>query len=60
MAVLVFDFDAPLPRQLYWDASFLVHAAYPAGRYHRECYKFLKRLSDAEDTLSYISSNYPG
>lgn len=56
MAALIFDFDAPLPRRLYWDASFLVHATYPAGRYHRECYKFLERLSDAQDTLSYIST----
>lgn len=56
MAALIFDFDAQLPRQLYWDASFLVHATYPAGRYHRECYEFLERLSDAEDTLSYVST----
>jgi predicted nucleic acid-binding protein len=56
MAALIFDFDAPLPRRLYWDASFLVHATYPAGRYHRECYEFLERLSDAKDTLSYIST----
>jgi len=56
MAALVFDFDAPLPRRLYWDASFLVHATYPAGRYHRECYDFLDRLSDARETLSYVST----
>jgi len=56
MAALVFDFDAPLPRRLYWDASFLVHATYPAGRYHRECYEFLERLSDAGNTLSYVST----
>jgi predicted nucleic acid-binding protein len=56
MAAAIFDFDAPLPRQLYWDASFLVHATYPAGRYHRECYGFLDRLSDAGNTLSYVST----
>jgi predicted nucleic acid-binding protein len=56
MAALTFDFDAPLPRRLYWDASFLVHATYPAGRYHRECYEFLDRLNDAGDTLSYVST----
>jgi predicted nucleic acid-binding protein len=56
MAALIFDFDAPLPRQLYWDASFLVHATYPAGRYHRECYELLGRLNDAGDTLSYVST----
>jgi len=41
---------------LYWDASFLVHAAYPAARYHAECYAFLELLSSANDTLSYVSS----
>jgi predicted nucleic acid-binding protein len=56
MSALVFDFDAPLPRLLYWDASFLVHATYPAGRYHRECYGFLERLSGTEDILSYVST----
>jgi len=56
MAALVVDFDAPLPGRLYWDASFLVHAIYPAGRHHRECYEFLDRLSDAEDTVSYVST----
>lgn len=56
MAALIFDFDAPLPRRLYWDASFLVHATYPAGRYHRECYNFLDRLSDVRETLSYVST----
>lgn len=56
MGALVFDFDAPLPRLLYWDASFLVHATYPAGRYHRACYAFLERLSGAQDTLSYVST----
>ncbi len=53
---MTFSFDAPLPRRLYWDASFLVHATYPAGRYHRECYGFLDRLSDAGDTVSYVST----
>ena len=56
MVAAIFDFDAPLPRQLYWDASFLVHATYPAGRYHRECFEFLDRLSDAGNTLSYVST----
>lgn len=56
MAALIFNFDAPLPRRLYWDASFLVHATYPAGRYHQECYEFLDRLSDAGGTLSYVST----
>jgi predicted nucleic acid-binding protein len=56
MGASVFDFDAPLPRLLYWDASFLVHATYPAGRYHRACYAFLERLSTAPDTLSVIST----
>jgi hypothetical protein len=56
MSALVVDFDAPLPGRLYWDASFLVHATYPAGRYHRECYELLDRLSDADDTASYIST----
>jgi hypothetical protein len=40
MSALISDFDAPLPGPLYWDASFLVHATYPAGRYYRECYAF--------------------
>ena len=56
MAALVFDFDDPLPRRLYWDASFLVHATYPGGRYHQDCYTFLERLDAAGDTLSYVSS----
>jgi predicted nucleic acid-binding protein len=56
MSALISDFDAPLPGPLYWDASFLVHATYPAGRYHRECYAFLERLGSAGDTLSYIST----
>jgi predicted nucleic acid-binding protein len=56
MGAQIFDFDDPLPGLLYWDASFLVHSAYPAGRYYRECYTFLERLSDAEDTLSCISA----
>ena len=56
MGASVFDFDAPLPRLLYWDASFLVHTAYPAGRYHRACYAFLERLSTAPDTLAVIST----
>jgi len=56
MSALISDFDAPLPGQLYWDASFLVHAVYPAGRYHRECYVFLERLSSTGDTLSYVST----
>lgn len=56
MAALIFDFDGPLPRRLYWDASFLVHATYPAGRFHQECYEFLARLSDMGDTLSYVST----
>ena len=56
MGASVFDFDAPLPRLLYWDASFLVHATYPAGRHHRACYAFLERLSTATDTLSCVST----
>lgn len=56
MSALISDLDAPLPRLLYWDASFLVHATYPAGRYHRECYAFLERLSTAGDSLSYVST----
>lgn len=40
---------------MYWDASFLVHATYPAGRYHRECYAFLERLNGAQETSSYVS-----
>jgi len=56
MGASVFDFDAPLPRLLYWDASFLVHATYPAGRYHRACYAFLERLNASPDTLSLIST----
>ena len=56
MGARVSDFDAPLPQLLYWDASFLVHATYPAGRYHRACYAFIERLSDATETLSYLST----
>ena len=56
MSALISDFDAPLPGPLYWDASFLVHATYPAGRYHRECYAFLERLGSVGDTLSYVST----
>ncbi|MBC7227987.1 MAG: type II toxin-antitoxin system VapC family toxin [Thermoflexales bacterium] len=54
MAALVLDFRSPLPDRLYWDASFLVHAVYPPGRYHRECYGFLERLSTSP-TVSYLS-----
>jgi hypothetical protein len=43
MGALICDFDAPLPGQLYWDASYPVHATYPAGRYHRAYYAFLPR-----------------
>lgn len=49
MAALIFDFNAPLPRRLYWDASFLVHAVYPAGRYHRECYDFVDNIVTTDD-----------
>jgi predicted nucleic acid-binding protein len=56
MSARVLDFDAPLPGLLYWDASFLVHATYPAGRYHQACYGFLERLGSTEDTLSCIST----
>ncbi len=56
MTALLFDFNAPLPRRLYWDASFLVHTAYPGGRYHMACYHFLERLNSAEGTLSYVST----
>jgi predicted nucleic acid-binding protein len=56
MAALVFDFDAPLPNRLYWDANFIVHATYPAGRYHRECYNLLERLGNATETVSCIST----
>ena len=56
MTALIFDFEAQLPRRLYWDASFLVHAVYPGGRYHQNCYTFLERLDAAGDTLSYVSS----
>jgi len=56
MGASVFDLDAPLPRLLYWDASFLVHATYPAARYHGACYAFLERLSSAPDTLSLVST----
>jgi predicted nucleic acid-binding protein len=56
MSARIFAFDAPLPRLLYWDASFLVHATYPAARYHADCYAFLELLSSASDTLSYVST----
>jgi predicted nucleic acid-binding protein len=56
MSAQVFDLDAALPGLLYWDASFLVHATYPAGRYHQACYGFLERLGSAENTLSCIST----
>jgi len=56
MPAQILAFDAPLARLLYWDASFLVHATYPASRYHTECYAFLDLLSSASDTLSYIST----
>ena len=56
MSARVFDLNAPLPGLLYWDASFLVHATYPAGRYHQACYDFLERLGSAENTLSCIST----
>jgi len=56
MSARIFTFDAPLPRLIYWDASFLVHATYPAARYHADCYAFLERLSSSTDTLSYIST----
>jgi predicted nucleic acid-binding protein len=50
------DFNVSLPGSLYWDASFLVHATYPAGRYYLACYAFLERLENAQDTLSYVST----
>jgi len=56
MPAQVFDFDAPLPERLYWDASFLVHATYPGGRYHQLCRAFLGKLSTVEQTLSYVST----
>jgi hypothetical protein len=46
MAAQLFNFAAPLPGRLYWDASFLIHATYPAGRYHQECFALLDRLSN--------------
>jgi predicted nucleic acid-binding protein len=56
MSARILAFDAPLPGLIYWDASFLVHATYPAARYHTECYAFLERLSSHQDTLSCVSS----
>jgi predicted nucleic acid-binding protein len=56
MSARVFDFEAPLPGLLYWDASFLVHATYPAGRYHQECYGFPERLGGTRNTLSCVST----
>jgi predicted nucleic acid-binding protein len=56
MSARILTLDAPLPRLIYWDASFLVHATYPAARYHAECYAFLERLSSHNDTLSCIST----
>jgi predicted nucleic acid-binding protein len=56
MSALIFDLNASLPRSLYWDASFLVHATYSAGRHHHTCYAFLERLSQASNTLSYVST----
>jgi predicted nucleic acid-binding protein len=56
MSARIFAFDTLLPRLLYWDASFLVHATYPAARYHADCYAFLELLSSASDTLSYVST----
>jgi len=56
MAALLLGFNVSLPGRLYWDASLVVHPTYPAGRYHRECYAFLDRLSDAAETLSYVST----
>ena len=56
MSALIFDLSAPVSESLYWDASFLVHAVYQAGRYHRECYAFLERLSNSQNTLSYVST----
>jgi hypothetical protein len=51
MSARIFTFDSPLPRLIYWDAGFLVHATYPAARYHADCYAFLERLSSSTDTL---------
>lgn len=56
MAAQLFNFAAPLPGRLYWDASFLIHATYPAGRYHQECFALLDRLSNARGTVSYVST----
>ena len=56
MSARIFALDAPLPRLLYWDASFLVHATYPAARYHADCYAFLESLGNSSDTLSYVST----
>jgi len=52
----VLDFNAELPVRIYWDASFLVHATYPAARYHPACHAFLRRLSAIDDCLSYVST----
>ncbi len=56
MAAQVFDLDASLPNRLYWDASFIVHATYPVGRYYDECHSLLNRLGSATETVSYIST----
>ena len=56
MSARIHSLDVPLPQLCYWDASFLVHATYPAARYHAECYAFLELLSSATDTFSYVSS----
>ena len=56
MSARIHAFDSPLPHLLYWDASFLVHATYPAARYHAECVAFLDLLSAADGTFSYIST----
>ena len=56
MPARVLDFNAELPVRVYWDASFLVHATYPAARYHQASRGFLRRLSATEGCLSYLST----
>jgi len=55
MARRVYDFNAPLPPALYWDASFVVNFAHEAGLYHREAADFLLRL-EQEKVMSFIST----
>src|SRR3990167_2512929 len=58
MAANAHDFNAPLPKSIYWDASFIVNFASLNAKYYTTCQKFYYRLKKAA-IPSFVSTLTP-